>query len=162
MASNCIFVRLQITGIIQFVPHALIFSSVKKRVRPQNQLLKLVYKKVLLYCLLSYSKRSKMKAVFDRNLRKMMCVSLTLLAKSCKILSDRKWFKMTHFQKWKAIFNFLKRKLFLNIFVKLNKKAARKLQTCIWYLRNALQNNQQALVLDQSVQNSKNSISFIL
>ena len=82
-----------------------------------------------------------MKAVFDRNLRKMMCVSLTLLAKSCKILSDRKWFKMTHFQKWKAIFNFLKRKLFLNIFVKLNKKAARKLQTCIWYLRNALQNS---------------------
>ena len=126
VASNCIFVRLQITGIIQFVPHALIFSSVKKRVRPQNQLLKLVYKKVLLYCLLSYSKRSKMKAVFDRNLRKMMCVSLTLLAKSCKILSDRKWFKMTHFQKCKAIFNFPQKEVISKHFCKIEQKGGQK------------------------------------
>ena len=39
--------------------------------------------------------------------------------------------------------------------------AARKLQICIWYLRYALQ-SQQALVLGQFMQNSKNSMSFIL
>ena len=72
--------------------------------------------------------------------------------------NDLKW----HISKNERQFSIsLKRKLFQNIFVKLNKKAARKLQKCIWYLRYALQ-SQQALVLGQFMQNSKNSMSFIL